>query len=47
MSLNDSPGFIAVRKDGTEFPISIHLAPLTTSHGVYVVTFVTDSHRPA
>ncbi len=47
MSLNDSPGFIAVRKDGTEFPISIHLAPLTTSHGVYVVTFVTDPHRPA
>ena len=47
MDLSNGSDLIAVRKDGTEFSLSIHLTPLTTTHGVYVVTFVTDPHGSA
>ncbi|MGZ8421979.1 MAG: PAS domain S-box protein, partial [Nitrospira sp.] len=47
VSLGNRRDLVGLRKDGTEFPLSIHLTPLTTTHGVYVLESVSDPHGSA
>jgi PAS domain S-box-containing protein len=38
---------VGLRKDKTEFPLTVHFTPLTTAGGVYVMTVTSDSHSAA
>jgi PAS domain S-box-containing protein len=46
-SLTNRRDLVGLRKDKTEFPLTVHLTPLTTAGGVYVMTFTSDSHSAA
>ncbi len=46
-SLSNRRHLIGVRKDGTEFPLTIYLNPRATTEGVYVVASVGDPHGVA
>lgn len=46
-SLSNRRDLVGLRKDGTEFPLTIHLTSPTTARGVYVMAFTSDTHGSA